>query len=215
MSMLENQQRTQEWYNERLGRFTASEIHKLLGKQGLGKTGETYCFEKACELVFGIDEDEQFESWDMQRGKSMEPVAFEKFKELKYFEFIDVVPAYFFPYGEDAGASPDGLTSDNGNVEIKCPKSLKLFNLIANGAKEIDAVYIPQMQMQMLCGKTDHTYFFNFGIFKGVPIWHEFKVERDEKMISLIKERLPEAVEKRNKFVEELKNNKQFNLSFL
>lgn len=100
---MENKQRSENWHNERLGKFTASEIHKLLGKQGLGLTGETYCFEKACEIVFGIDEEENFISSDMQRGINLEPLAFDKFKELKELDFIEVKEAYFFPLGENAG----------------------------------------------------------------------------------------------------------------
>lgn len=204
------QQRTQEWRDVRKGKFTASPIIKILGKQGLGKTGEAHCFEKAVELVFGIDEEESFESWDMRRGINLEPVAFDKFKELKYFDFIDVAPAFFFPLGEDAGASPDGVTTDNGILEIKCPRSSKFFNLIDKGKEAIDAEYYAQMQMQMLCSNSTHAYFFNYIIFKGQPMWHEIVVERDDEMIGLIKERLPIAVKLRNEYVQYLIDKKQF-----
>lgn len=204
------EQRTPEWYNERLGKFTASGISNILGKQGLGKTGESYCFEKAIELVFGIDEDEKFESWDMRRGINLEPVAFEQFKVNKYFDFIDVKQAFFFPYGEDAGASPDGVTSDHGILEIKCPRSAKFFNLMSKGAEAIDAEYYDQMQMQMLCSNSTHAYFFNYIIFKGQPMWHEIIAKRDEERIGLIKERLPIAIKLRNEFIEYLTKNKQF-----
>lgn len=205
-----SEQRTQEWYNERQGRFTASDIHKLLGKQGLGKAGETYCFEKAVEIVFGIDEEESFESWDMRRGITLEPVAFEKFKELKYLDFIDVEKAYFFPYGDNAGASPDGVTSDNGVLEIKCPRPNKFFNLVNKGKEAIDPEYISQMQKQMLSSNSTHAYFFNYIIFKGQPMWHEILVERDEEVIGLIKERLPIATKLRDEFVKYLIDKKQF-----
>lgn len=204
------EQRTQEWYNERLGKFTASEIHKLLGKQGLGKTGETYCFEKATELVFGIDEEESFESWDMRRGITLEPVAFEKFRELKYFDFIDVEKAYFFPYKDYAGASPDGVTSDKGILEIKCPRSAKLFNLINKGKEAIDFEYLAQMQMQMFCSNSTHAYFFNYILFQRKPMWHEIIVERDDEIIGLIENRLEQAVKLRDEFVQYLIDKKQF-----
>ena len=41
------EQLSQEWFAIRNGKFTASKIDSLLGVKGLGKTGETYCFEKA------------------------------------------------------------------------------------------------------------------------------------------------------------------------
>jgi hypothetical protein len=41
-------------------------------------------------------------------------------------------------------------------------------------------------------------------------MWHEIIVERDEVMIDLIKSRLLEAIEIRNKYINLLKTNKQF-----
>lgn len=204
------QQRSKEWFDIRKGKFTASGIHNLLGKQGLGKTGESYCFELASQIAFGVDEEESFESWDMKRGIQLEPVAFEKFKGLKYLDFVDVDEAFFFPYGEDAGASPDGVTSDGGILEIKCPRSLKFFQLVKDGVSSIDPQYYSQMQMQIMCSNSTHAYFFNYIIFNGLPKWHEIKVERDDNVIGLIKERLPIAVKLRNEYTEYLIKNKQF-----
>lgn len=59
-------QRSEDWFEARKGRFTASDIHKLLGVRGLGQTGESYIFEKAVEEVFGLDEEDAFVSNDMQ-----------------------------------------------------------------------------------------------------------------------------------------------------
>lgn len=203
-------QRSEQWYNERLGKFTASEIHKLLGVKGLGLTGETYAFEKASELVFGIDEEESFTSYDMQRGVTLEPLAFRKFKELKEMEFIEVKESYFFPYTENAGASPDGVVGDDAILEIKSPRSKKFFNLVAKGYDAIDKEYIAQMQMQMLCSNSKRCHFFNYIIFNGQEMWHEIIVERDEKMIELIKERITEAVKIRDDYKQYLIENKQF-----
>lgn len=202
-------QRSNEWYEMRRGRFTASEIHLLLSKQGLGKTGESYCFKKAVEAVFGIEED-SFVSYDMLRGIELEPFAFRKFQELMYLEFIDVQEALFFPYGDDAGASPDGLVGCDEILEIKCPKRDKFFSIVAKGVDEIDPVYISQMQMQMMCTNSVRANFFNYGIFDGKEYWHHLVIERDEKIIDLIKQRLPEAVAIRDKYVKQLIKNKQF-----
>ena len=46
---MESNQRSEEWFKQREGRATASEIHKLMGIKGLGETGKTYAFEKAIE----------------------------------------------------------------------------------------------------------------------------------------------------------------------
>jgi len=204
------EQRSKEWFEMRKGRFTASRISELMGIKGLGKTGESYAFELACELVYGIDEEDNFVSHDIQRGISLEPLAFRKFSELKELEFKSVKEAYFMPYGENAGASPDGLIDDNGNLEIKCPRSGKFFKLVALGESEIDKNYLDQMQMQMLCSNSEYTSFFNYCIFNGIEMWHEIKINRDEKIIELIKSRIEEATELRNDYVKYLIENRQF-----
>ena len=90
-------QRSEDWFEARKGRFTASDIHKLLGVRGLGQTGESYIFEKAVEEVFGLeDKEDEFVSKDIQRGVTLEPLAFRKFKELKEFDFLDIQETTFF-----------------------------------------------------------------------------------------------------------------------
>lgn len=202
------EQRSLDWFSARLGKFTASGIHKLLGKQGLGETGKSYCFEKATELVFGNADDEDFVSFDIKRGVELEPLAFKKFKETKQEDFIDVEETTFFPYGEIGGASPDGLVGQDAILEIKCPRANKFFNIVVTG--NIDKEYIAQMQMQMLCSNSKRCYFFNYIIFNGVEMWHEIIVERDEVMIELIKQRIDEAVIIRDEYVNQLNNNKQW-----
>ena len=101
------EQRSEEWRKQRHGKFSASEIHKLMGVRGLGETGKSYAIEKAIEELYG-DVDENFISYDMERGIELEPLAFAKFKELKSLEFIDVLNCGFFTLSDSAGASPDG-----------------------------------------------------------------------------------------------------------
>jgi len=204
------EQRSNEWFDVRKGRFTASRISELLGVKGLGLTGENYAFEMACEVVYGTDEEDSFTSFDMQRGITLEPLAFRKFKELKELDFIDVKESYFFPLGDNAGASPDGIVGDDAILEIKSPRSKKFFKLVAKGIEAIDKEYICQMQMQMLCSNSNQCHFFNYIIFNGVEMWHEIIVPRDEVMINLIKERVAEAENLKQEFIQYLTNNQQF-----
>ena len=204
-------QRSKEWFEARKGRFTASGINRLLGKEGLKKTNDsinTYALEKAIESIYGVEEDTII-SFDMQRGIDLEPLAFKLFKDLKSYEFIGVKESTFIPYGKHSGASPDG-EPDNAVLEIKCPKRNKFFKLVANGFDEIDAVYISQMQMQMLSAKVEKAHFFNYYIEKGFEYWHEIIVQRDEEIIDLIKKRIDIETEIKLNYVEKLNNNKQW-----
>jgi hypothetical protein len=161
------------------------------------------------ELIEG-DQDETYTNFDMQRGIDQEPYAYAKFEELMMLEFKTVSKSEFVLYGSDAGASPDGLVSDNSVLEIKCPKRGKFYKYLIEGIDAIDDVYYNQMQMQMLATKCDQAYFFNYIIIKGVEKWHTIIVPRDEERIELIKTRLAEAVIKRDEYIELINKNKQF-----
>ena len=208
------QQRSNEWFEARRGRFTASNISNILGKAGLkGTIGaiDTMAFEKAVEIAFGIDEEESFVSKDMQRGIDLEPLAFELIKDKKGLEFQEVEECSFYKIGENAGASPDGIIKTNGVIsavlEIKCPKHVKFFKLVANGESEIDSKYIAQMNMQMLATDTDTCLFVNYLIFNNIEYSHEITIKKDEELCELILERVEEATKVRNEYVKQLKNN--------
>lgn len=201
------EQRSEEWRKQRQGKFSASEIYKLMGIKGLGETGKSYAIDKAIEQLFG-DVDENFVSYDMQRGIEMEPLAFEKFKELKSFEFIDVENCGFFNLLDDAGASPDGLVGSNSVLEIKCPKPSTFFKLVATN--EIDPKYFYQMQMQMICTGREKAYFFNYIIIDGLEFWHTIEVQRDDVICDKIIERISEAMQIKNEYINKINNNKQF-----
>lgn len=232
------QQRSEDWFKIRESRFTGSEIWKLLvgGKRDMtdeeleqykkenpkgrkttieslfGETALTYIFEKSCESIMGVDEEDQLDTFDVRRGKELEPLAFRKFKELKELQFLDVQECSFFAWGDNSGASPDCVVSNDAVGEFKCPRSKKLFKIIHKGIEAIDKEYIAQMQWEIFVTNSKRCHFFNYGIFNSREIWHELIIERDEKMIEDIKMRVLEAVKIRDKYIEELKNNIQFDL---
>lgn len=201
------EQRSNEWHDARLGRFTASKISLLLGKEGLTKTKQSidnYAMKAASEMYFGGIESD-YVSFDMQRGLDLEPIAFEKFKELKGLEFLDVSKCGFIPYGKHGGASPDGIVSNGRNLEMKCPTIENFAKLVLTN--EIKDEYVEQMQKQMLCLDTDLSYFFNYVVHMGKEYWHTIEVPRNEDTISLIKERIEIAGEKKMKYYDTLCSN--------
>lgn len=200
------QQRSLEWHEQRMGKFTASEIHKLMGIKGLGETGKSYAIDKAIEELYG-EVEENFVSYDMERGIELEPLAFNKFKELKSLEFLEVKKCGFFS-GDFHGASPDGLVGADAVLEIKCPKAGTFFKLVADG--EIDKKYFYQMQHQMMLTGRKKAHFFNYFIFDGQEFWHEIIVERDDKVCDLIWDRILEANEIKNEYINKLKENQQW-----
>ena len=208
------QQRSVEWYQQRLGRFTASEISRLLGKlttQAGLKTFESYCMEKAIESVYGMIEDD-YVSPDMQRGIDQEPYAFDKLWEILGERFINAGKAYFIAYGEHAGASPDGMSELNDVIEIKCPKPATFFKYCLTG--DIPDNHYDQMQMQLLCTGGKKAYYFNYLTHMGEEYFHLKVVPRDNDRISLIEQRLAMAIELKLEYIEKLKSTVNYVASF-
>lgn len=132
-------QQTAAWFEKRIGRFTSSEIHRLMGVKSLGvgkpldQKAQTYIYEKLGELMTGMGK--EVNSKATQWGTDCEPEAkdaleaFNKCK-MKECEFtIDTERHYY-------GGSPDGYINLNGNecvIEIKCPYSLdgQIYNIRA------------------------------------------------------------------------------------
>lgn len=204
---MESNQRSDEWIEQRLGKFTASETYKLMGIKGLGETGKTYAFEKAIEHLFGQVE-EQYISYDMQNGIDLEPLAFKKFSELKALQFLEVENCGFFEDGGGTGASPDGLVSDDAVLEIKCPKANTFFKLVLSS--EVDKKYFYQMQKQMKATGRNKAYFFNYIVIEGREYWHEIVVLRDQEVIDLITEREKEAIKVKWEYINLIDKNRQF-----
>lgn len=197
---------TQTHKIQRAGRATSSEFHKLMGIKGLGKTGETYALEKAIEIVFGVDEDDSYESYDMAIGTEREPLAFDFFKEKIELEFGTVELSEFISLGENQGGTPDGKVNGKYPLETKCPKSNKYFSILRYGKDAIDEDWLIQINHQMLLMGVNKGYFNLFTIYNGVPYHHYYEIERDEKMIEKMKVRLDEWVKIRDEHVNALRS---------
>jgi putative phage-type endonuclease len=200
------EQRSSEWYKIREGKITASNVSNILGKITLKSTQnaiDNMAREKAIESVHGMIESD-YVSFDMQRGIDQEPEAFRCLQRLLADDFIELYKIGFAEYSEHSGASPDGLSSDGANVEIKCPNSKNFFKHTLT--KEINIQHYAQMQKQMLCTKTKKTYYFNYCVHLGKEFWDLRTVERDEDMIQLILERESIVIEKKLKYIEILKS---------
>lgn len=114
------------WNQARIGRFTASEIFKLMteprnkGDKEAGKLSEgamTYVQQKVAEVMTGQPKSESY-AYPLVYGKELEPQAIEQFIKKTGFSYE---PATFVPFGDHAGGSPDGYINETDGLEIKCP----------------------------------------------------------------------------------------------
>lgn len=114
------------WNQARIGRFTASEIFKLMTEprnkadKEAGKLSEgamTYVHQKVAEVMTGQPKSESY-AYPLVYGKELEPQAIEYFIKKTGFSYE---PAMFVPFGDHAGASPDGYINGTDGLECKCP----------------------------------------------------------------------------------------------
>lgn len=139
------EQGTPEWDQIRIGRFTASELHRLMEpakremteaelkarpKSGKGSTAKliydheklsdaalTYINEKVAEVLTGQAKQQGY-AFPLVWGTEHEEEAAAAFALKTGFELEKVG---FFPYTEHAGGSPDRLVNEDAILEIKAP----------------------------------------------------------------------------------------------
>lgn len=197
-----SEQRSSEWYDEREGLFTSSRFNELMGIKGLGKTGESYCFDLACDTVMGREED-QYISYDMQYGIDTEPIAFEHASEIFKKDFMTLENCGFIKLNDYTGGSPDGMVNGKFPFEAKCPKRRTFLSIVDSGV--IPSDWMDQVQHQIWVTDAPKGYFFPFMIYKGVGIGHLMEVARDQERIDLMKVRLKEAIPIREAKINSLK----------
>jgi YqaJ-like viral recombinase domain len=133
------------WKDIRAGRFTSSEIYRLMGagkremtdqelkarpKTGVGSKSKyiedvsilpdgfmTYVEEKVAEVLTGISKQDIF-SHATAWGDEWEPVADEFFQKRTG---LVTIPCSFVPFGDHAGGTSDRYIGDTELVEYKCP----------------------------------------------------------------------------------------------
>lgn len=169
-------QRTEDWYNIRKGKMTASNA-SIIATNGKGL--ETYIYSLMADY-YSNAEQEHYVNADMQRGIDLEPEA--KI-EFQFYTGLDVQEVGFVELNEYVGVSPDGLVGDDSLIEVKCPKDDIYFRLLLNG--NIKPEYIAQMQMQMLVTKRKHCYFVSYNPNFEKTLFIK-KIDRDEEMIAKI-----------------------------
>jgi putative phage-type endonuclease len=154
------QQQTEEWYQARIGRVTASRVADLMAKTKSGPSAsrENYMAQLICERLTGA-RTEGFTSAAMMHGVDTEPQARMAY-ELMTGEAV--VETGFIPHPTIAGfgASPDGLVGSDGLIEIKCPNSATHIETLLAG--KVPSKYMIQMQVQMMCCGREWCDFVSF-----------------------------------------------------
>ena len=149
-------QRTDEWYQARLSKVTASRMSDVLAKTktGYSISRQNYLVQLVTERLTGQKADSFFMNQAMQDGVDREPIA-RKLYEVLNDVIVTEVGFFDHPTIAMSGASPDGAVNSkeegkyDGLIEIKCPIETTHTNTLMS--KSVPSKYIPQMQWQLAC----------------------------------------------------------------
>lgn len=196
-----------EWITDRLGKFTASDIWKLMekgrGAEYFGKGAKTYIRQKAAEILTQEPVNGgRLNTAAMEWGSAHEHEAVQVFQEatgLMVAYFGGAEPK-FFDYTNFSGGSPDGLVGDNKVAEIKCPYNSgeHVEHLLLSSGEDLKDYYPEaywQILFNMLCTDSEGGYFISYDPrFAEEPLRLKvIEIEKDEADLLLLKERVTEA----------------------
>jgi hypothetical protein len=193
-----------------------------------GEGAETYIYKTIAETL--TREANEVSSAAIKWGEENEPDAVKMFERLhnKTVEYFGKANPTFYPYktkneageeteSEHAGGSPDGfIKEENAVIEIKCPYESKyhaevLHKTLLNtfSLKTYDEEYYGQVQMNILLTGADFGYFISYD-----PRCVDFRytvavarIEKDEKYINELKERLDAAIALKRDFLKQIGYN--------
>lgn len=144
------EQRTPEWFAQRCGKVTASKVAAVISK-GRGSepsaTRAKYMGQLIAETLTGVCA-EGFTSSAMEWGTQQEPAARARY-EAETGQLVEESGFAIHPSIPRSGASPDGLVSSLGLVEIKCPETHTHIEYLLAGV--VPPQYVPQMAWQLAC----------------------------------------------------------------
>ena len=149
------EQRTEEWFQQRLGKVTASRISDVIAKTktGVSTSRQNYLVQLVSERLTGKKGD-SFVNQAMLDGIEREGAA-RAIYMLNRDVSVTEVGFFDHPVIKNSGASPDGAVNAEedgkyaGLIEIKCPIETTHTNTLIS--KSVPSKYIPQMQWQLAC----------------------------------------------------------------
>lgn len=207
-------QRSEEWQNVRLGRFTASTIHKIIcsNPAKLTETAKTHILEKVTETIYekpSFSPDTASTRW----GEEHESMALVEYQQKNKILCSSVG---FVAYGDHAGCSPDKLVGEHGGVECKCPYNSinHIKHCTIRETKDllkINKAYYWQVMMALLCTGREWWDFVSFD--PRLPKDHklrlfQFRVFRDQKAIDRLINCLAAVVLEKKQILNRLNKNK-------
>lgn len=160
-TVIDCEQRSEEWRRARLGRLTGSCAHDMLTtiKSGESAARRNLRVRLVLERITGQSQENDYVSIDMQNGIDREPDAFGYYEALTG-TLLERVG--FLQHNElMAGCSPDGVIGDfEGLVSIKCPKPATHLDFLETGTIPLE--YLRQCTHELVISGAQWVDFLSF-----------------------------------------------------
>ena len=185
------EQRTEEWFQQRLGKVTASRISDVIAKTktGVSTSRQNYLVQLVSERLTGKKGD-SFVNQAMLDGIERESAARALYM-LNRDVSVTEVGFFDHPIIKNSGASPDGAVNAEeegkyaGLIEIKCPIETTHTNTLMTD--KVPSKYIPQIQWQMAVTGARFAHFVSYNPnFPDNMVLFVKQVDRDDEYIKML-----------------------------
>ena len=201
-------QGTPEWFEQRLGKVTASRVADVIAKTktGYSASRDNYAAQLICERLTNLPT-ESYTNAAMQWGTETEPKARQAYESHTFTSVVEVAMIQH-PTIEMAGASPDGTIGDDGLIEIKCPNTSTHIDTLLS--QKVPSKYVTQMQWQMACTGRKWCDFVSFDprMPDNLQLFIK-RVDRDDELIKELETEVIKFLAEVDEKVEKLKSIKE------
>ena len=174
------EQRTPEWFKMRLGVITGSKAKDFLAGENTETYGN-YIAEKAAEILTGVLP-EEISAKPIEWGKEHESSALAAFSFITGLT-VEQVPFIYKDITGAFGCSPDGICSDGGGLELKCPwSSREYIKFVRDNIPKPEEV--KQVQFCMWVSGADHWHVAKYDPRFKVKQLHNIVIKRCEKTMA-------------------------------
>ena len=204
------EQRSDAWFEARLGKVTASKVADVIAKTrtGYSSSRDNYMAQLICERLTG-QQGESFTNSAMQWGVDTEPLARSAYESQN--ELVEEVGFIPHPRIEMSGASPDGYVGLFGMLEIKCPNTATHLDTLLT--QSVPSKYITQMQWQMACAQRQWCDYVSYDprLPQDLQLFVK-RVEFDQEYVAMLEEEVIKFLAELDSKLTKLKNLRKPNV---
>lgn len=191
-------QHSNDWFRDRLGRFTGSQVGRLMksgkGDEFFSADGMKYIAEVAAERCLNpmvIYNDEEFSKYILQTTATSKTLAWGLEQEMYARELYSscfnhkVKSCGSFEYRKwwFFASSPDGIVDDNGVIEIKCPTPRVHMDYLINvqdakSLKDYNSIYYWQVMAHLAVTDADFCDWISYCPYTQKPL-HRVRILPD------------------------------------